>query len=64
MMISVLQDGIMTARAETQREIQLAAHDILESLVQGLIQAQKTNMANQGIFNNLNFIAQINPAKS
>lgn len=49
MMISVLQDGIMTARAETQREIQLAAHDILESLVQGLIQAQKTNMANQGI---------------
>ena len=37
----------MSAKAETQREIQLAAHDIYESLVQGLLLSYK-DKDNQG----------------
>ncbi|XP_060586390.1 probable E3 ubiquitin-protein ligase HERC1 [Ruditapes philippinarum] len=45
--IAHYKDDIMSAKAETQREIQLAAHDIYESLVEGLLLTYN-NKHNQG----------------
>ena len=47
--INMFQDGIMSARSETQLEIQLAAHHIYESLISGSIDTYKAETVQQGI---------------
>lgn len=42
------RQGITSAKCETQREIQLAAHDIYESLVNGLLATYKRDVINTG----------------
>lgn len=46
--VSVTKDGITSAHCEAQREIQLAAHDIYEALIQGLLDTHCSERLNQG----------------
>jgi len=46
--VFVLQDGVQSAQSETQREIQIAAHDIYESLVLGLLDTVRSESLSLG----------------